>query len=282
MLPNRLFGFCILRCAKSCCLTRRGGLVAEEPGKGRRGSRRTRRVRIGQFNHVRRVACRAQAGRCGRSTTRCCLRRRATARASAAARHRARSPALPLAGGDSIESAIGSLDARPPLLEPDIVGRSCLVPRARHSRLAPSIQALTSARVVNSRRPRRLSRNLGIVGRTPATRCHSTRRSPGRAALERAGPGALIAFGLSDDRRLVLTVFILVVFLVFVIIVVGVSWRRCIAHDRNERPVDPPSGNGFEGVRVHVGSCWMWRHSQPRDVGRRPCLAGGTAREGLV
>jgi hypothetical protein len=121
MLPNRLFGFCILRCAQSCCLTRRGGPIAEEPGKGRRGSRRTRRVRIGQFNHVRRVACRAQAGRCGRSTTRrCCLRRRVTARASAAARHRARSPALPLAGGDSIESAVACTSLKACTVHPGV------------------------------------------------------------------------------------------------------------------------------------------------------------------
>src|SRR5580704_8594969 len=100
--------------------------------------------------------------------------------------------------------------------------------------------------------------------------------------IKRAGPGALIAFGLSDDRRPVLTVFILVVFLVFVIIVAGISWRHRIPHDRGEKTVDPPVGNGFGNVRVHVGSCWMRRQSQPRDVGRRPCLVGGITFFGLV
>jgi hypothetical protein len=69
------------------------------------------------------------------------------------------SAGLPPAIGGSIESGVGSLDAGQPSSEVEAkaarLGVHAPVPHERHSRLgAPSIQALTSARVVNRRQAR--------------------------------------------------------------------------------------------------------------------------------
>ena len=71
-----------------------------------------------------------------------------------------------------------------------------------------------------------------------------------------------IFVGFSDDRQFFMPVFVLFVFFVLVIIVVGVSRRRRVAHDGDEAPVDQPTGNVLGNAWGHVGSCLdVARHS---------------------
>src|SRR5262249_29206031 len=56
-----------------------------------------------------------------------------------------------------------------------------------------------------------------------------------------------ISGGEDWKRRLVLVLL--------VVLIVGVSRRRRVAHDGDEAPVDKPSGSVLEDIRGHVASC---------------------------
>ena len=99
---------------------------------------------------------------------------------------------------------------------------------------------------------------------------HPEGRRRGVMSARARGRGAMLTFGakvkdacglfvgFSDDRRVEVVRFGVVVFVLVIVIVVGVSRRHRVAHDGGEAPVDQPARNsrGCAGsCRPPVGCC---------------------------
>jgi hypothetical protein len=54
-----------------------------------------------------------------------------------------------------------------------------------------------------------------------------------------------------------------------------------VADDGGRAPVDQPGGKVFGDARVHVGSCWMSRHSRANVTAPRQVRQSVTAAIGL-